>query len=235
MGDARALTRGIRETLWPVLRDAGFTEFKPRDAWQSGDAAVLVVNLWCLGAQAYKYRCTGTSFNLNVGVTFPRLQRQLRPDQKIPKLPPEPMAHVRALLLKGAFQKDHPGVAWYVEEDGSNLPEVLNRARDVLRSFGLPLLRELEDPRRLVTLFKTSPKEWVRRFGTDQLAAPEWEIHCGLARLAGDRSLADSLLQEAKAQLVEFQKGLRGPSGKKIYGSAVAELEDLVKRVEALR
>jgi hypothetical protein len=53
--------------------------------------------------------------------------------------------------------------------------------------------------------------------------------------LAGDRSLADSLLQEAKAQLVEFQKGLRGPSGKKIYGSAVAELEALVKRVEALR
>jgi hypothetical protein len=61
--DQRDLTRALRGTLWPTLRDAGFAERTERVAWRRSQDAIDVVEVQSVGAAAEAVGCTSFSFS----------------------------------------------------------------------------------------------------------------------------------------------------------------------------
>lgn len=70
--DAQDVTRGIRQTAWPLLRAAGFESFTGRTAWRYESTDVDVVNFQSFSAStADAVGCTPFSFSVNVGLWRP--------------------------------------------------------------------------------------------------------------------------------------------------------------------
>ena len=61
--DQRELTRALRATLWPMLRDVGFTERTDRVAWRRVPAGIDVVTVQTVGTAAEAVGCTTFSFS----------------------------------------------------------------------------------------------------------------------------------------------------------------------------
>ena len=68
----RDVTRAIRRTVWPVLREAGFESFTGRNAWRYVGEYVDVVNFQSFGGMlADSVGCTSFSFQVNLGLWSP--------------------------------------------------------------------------------------------------------------------------------------------------------------------
>jgi hypothetical protein len=60
--DQRELTRALRDTLWPALREVGFGERTDRVAWRRGPAGIDLVTVQTVGTAAEAVGCTTFSF-----------------------------------------------------------------------------------------------------------------------------------------------------------------------------
>lgn len=201
MLNARQFTREITKTVWPALRDVGFSKFAPRDAWRRSPHATECLNFFCYGAQARKYRATGLSFNLSVGIYYP----QAHEDRL--EFPKEPECDVRVAIPKRLRQDgfDNPRI-WYVDEDGSNLLEVMSAAKDSILAAESTLSSVFADPGRALDAFlDDDPKLW-KRLGTDDVLFPDWTVQAALALGVGKLRIAQRILDGAREMTDNWER-----------------------------
>src|SRR5271165_6784795 len=69
--DSRIVAREIKDEIWPMLRQHGFTEFGPKTAWRRQPDQIHVVNFQSFSSYlAGGVGCTTFSFALNLGIYF---------------------------------------------------------------------------------------------------------------------------------------------------------------------
>jgi len=150
--DSRIVSRELRAVVRPVLKDAGFTVFRGRDAWRSLGDQTWVVDFQSFNSHvAAGVGCTTYSFCVRLGMHLSGDERA--PGRADAVLPKEYESSFRFTGLKRLSQPwfhpwDDPRPTdrrdvWFVHEDGSNLAEVVRDARDVIATSGL---RQLERP-----------------------------------------------------------------------------------------
>ena len=135
----KRLRRQIREKAWPVLREAGFVEFRSMRAYRPGEGVVDVVEFrtfrpewneprW-LGGEAY---ANGGTFALLVGTYF------LDADES-----PRPRCHECHRCTRLAHETvDCPvdGRTFWPGKDGEKLEAIVDEAIRVLKGRGLDVL-----------------------------------------------------------------------------------------------
>jgi hypothetical protein len=146
---SRQVNAAIRRTIWPALRECGFSKFTARNAWCAQGDAISVVNFQSFGSYlAGSLGCTTHSFAVNVGVWYPCVARApwaaQWPDRYRSPTSPGPReveCHARNHLTKQISQPQFPRLGiWYVDRGGSNLQPVIADALQVLQGIGLPWL-----------------------------------------------------------------------------------------------
>ena len=180
----QAVSRALRQTLWPALRQVGFVTRADRIAWRHDGGHTDLVEVSALGSLADSVGATPASFGAYVG-SIPawfsgrpvpmrkglpaphywhcELQRTLHKTLSQPWFTPfsRPAAAStpRSFLLhreglKRVLRRDaHDRLdVWYVQEDGSNLEEVVQDLLRVVWSVGLPLLDAFHDPAAVVAM-----------------------------------------------------------------------------------
>lgn len=149
--DGRVVGQAIRKDVRPLLKDAGFTSFTDRKAWRETEYTFDHVNFRSYNAyHAGVLGCTSYSFTVEVGVFYrcfdPSLER-----------PQDYQCTFRALLGKTIRQpffatewgpaQDRPEVL-HILPDGSNLEEVIEESKHLMRTQGLPFLDHYNNPER---------------------------------------------------------------------------------------
>jgi hypothetical protein len=67
--DSKSVNKEIRQTIWPLLREAGFWRFSSRSAWRHAESRVEVLNFQSFNSyNAGVLGCTTYSFSVNLGV-----------------------------------------------------------------------------------------------------------------------------------------------------------------------
>ena len=145
--DSKAVAREIKRQIFPALKDAGFTRFTTKGAWRPRDHSVQVVYFQSFSAYlASGVGCTTYSFAIRCGVYYPSIARVSLPATEPIEFPEEYRCAARLTLLKPAPQKELARRdVWYVREDGSNLPEMIEHARGAVLERGLPWLDSFSD------------------------------------------------------------------------------------------
>lgn len=201
--DSRAVAIGIRNEIWPLLRADGFAKFSAKTARRNLVEQIHVVNFQSFNSYvAESVRCTTFSFALNLGIYFRSvpIDYPIRggPDPSVK--PQEYHCHFRHRLFKGIEQKALPRRdTWYVEPDGTNLPETLSDARRVLELEGLPWFRKfesLEGVLRLLLEEDNLPDVHAAQ------GSPARKYLIGhIARSLGRTDIADPMIAEAESEL----------------------------------
>jgi hypothetical protein len=150
--DSRVVNKEIKRTIWTLLKSEGFTKFTTRNAWRIKEETVEVVNFQSFNSYlASGIGCTTYSFGVNLGVYYKCFEETAWFKKVRLAYPPEYESHERKDLRKNIGQidlflqykgsrfpkRDRPGV-WYVIEDGKNLIEVINDAKQAIIADGLP-------------------------------------------------------------------------------------------------
>jgi hypothetical protein len=149
--DGKGVGRAIREGVRPLLKEAGFTSFTDRKAWRETEYTIDHVTLRSYSAyNAGVLGCTSYSFTVEVGVFYRTFDTELVRPQDF-------HCTFRAILGKTTRQpffvtewgpaQDRPEVL-YVLPDGTNLSEVIDESRSLLRAQGLPFMDHYNDPAR---------------------------------------------------------------------------------------
>jgi hypothetical protein len=147
MADSRDVAAGLKATVFPMLREAGFSRFKSRAAWRWRDEGVEVVDFHSLGSYlGSAVGVTSHSFGGNIGVYYKALHAVPWSTDPMPELPGEAGCHARRFLRKSMFQLwcRRPDV-WYVNPKGTNLEAVLADVRKAVVEQALPWLDEYRD------------------------------------------------------------------------------------------
>lgn len=167
---SREVNAELRASVWPALRELGFTDRTQRAAWKDYPDTVAVVDFWSFNAYtASTMGVTTFSFQLNLGIrarcssngaSFVKVK-----DGKL--RPREPECDVRRVLWKTILQPETalPQI-WYVREDGSNIREVVEDARLVLLTDGMTWIDEFSELERIVAFAENEPEQWDAKGST---------------------------------------------------------------------
>jgi len=202
--NSKTVNAAIAQTIWPILKDAGFNAFRARSAWRKRDQTVEVVNFQSFNASlAERLGCTTLSFSINLGVYYlcvhktPWVNRWPPVYPTPPDEPEESACHARRQLTKELKQKQFPRAdIWYLDLDGANLSEVIADARQTIQTIGLPSLAQFSDLRYALTQYlhprqKNHP-EFVPPLGT----LGDADVGSALALALNDLISARKLWQE---------------------------------------
>ena len=183
------MNRALRQVVWPVLKEHGFTRRTARTAWRDGPDQVDVVNFQSFNAyHASVMRVTSYSFAVNLGI-HPRCRTDQHTRVKDGQLRPEEwQCEFRRQLSKRVVQRETKTDLWYVRPDGSNLAEVTEDARDVLLSDGLAWFSQLDGLDALLETARNTPEADGGTWGMGGLGSPHRvELVAALAAAVEDR------------------------------------------------
>ncbi|WP_222195604.1 hypothetical protein [Modestobacter italicus] len=154
----QAVDRSMRRHIRPRLETAGFQDFTARRAWRRRGDVIDVVDFQAVGAHAAaSVGCTPFSFSVRAGV---RHQACVAADGSSAASTTRPgYEHCTFQVLLGkrlrqpdAFRpwgtgppRDRSDI-WAVEDDASNVEDVVADAGEMLLGTGLPILTELGSP-----------------------------------------------------------------------------------------
>lgn len=192
-----------------MLREAGFTAFRGRDAWRPLDDQTWVVAFQSFSSYlAEGVGCTTFSFSVRLGLHLAENVGSTGPTQAA--FPKEHESSFRFTGLKRLRQPwfhpwGHPTPTdrrdvWFVREDGSNLDEVANDARDVIATSGLRQLAAYRDPLYAYCALLDYARRWPPRAVDDDIevipsgahGSPRWrELVEVLGRRIGRDPAAD--------------------------------------------
>lgn len=150
--DSKVVSKCIRNIVWPCLKPLGFSGVKGRTAWRVWSHGVDVVNFQSFNSYlAGGVGSTTYSFAVNLGIHFDYIspvhgrKDWVSGDGLL--LPKEYQCEFRSGLEKTIPQDELPrkGI-WFVREDGSNVEEMVDNARDVILHVGLPWFERFRDP-----------------------------------------------------------------------------------------
>jgi hypothetical protein len=168
------VNRALRDTVWPAVKEHGFTRRTPRTAWRDRPDQVDVITFWSHNAyNAGALGVTTSSFQIQLGVhpcfrtseSTPVKDGQLRPQ--------EYACDFRRLLLKNFRQEETDrSEIWYVRADGANLTEIVEAARDMLLTEGLAWFNSLQGLERMLATARNEPEDMDKTWGMGNLGSP---------------------------------------------------------------
>ena len=226
--DSNVVSRELRAVVRPMLKEAGFSVFRGRNAWRQLDDQAWVVSFQSFNAYlAEGVGCTTYSFAVRLGLHLPD---DARPPARGPvDFPKEHESSFRFTALKrlrqpwfhpwgGPTATDRRDV-WFVREDGSNLTEVVRDARDVIAASGLRQLSAYRDPLFAYCALFDYARHWPPRAVSDDIEvipsgaydSPRWRE---LVEVLGHRLGRDPVADRAGGlpqELVEDVLGRAGP------------------------
>jgi hypothetical protein len=135
------VNKAIRRLIWPLLREAGFTQFTARYAWRYATGKIDVVNFQSFNSYlADGLRCTTFSFSVNLGCSFDAIPKRATVERINGYLRPrEWECHFRLRLQKTISQPELQRTdIWYVDPSEQNLEIVIEDAKRAIMEIGLP-------------------------------------------------------------------------------------------------
>ena len=139
--NSSVVSKAIRRVIWPLLREAGFSQFTTRYAWRYASGKIDVVNFQSFNSYlADGVGCTTFSFAVNLGCSFdaiPKRETVQRIDGNL--RPREWECHFRLSLQKTISQPELMRTnIWYVDRSEQNLEVVIEDAKRAITKIGLP-------------------------------------------------------------------------------------------------
>lgn len=203
--DSKTVNVQIRKTVWPQLKQQGFSVFTPRTAWRYDAEGVDVLNFQSFNSyNAEVLGVTTYSFAVNLGRYFLCVPPSFEPNRLKTKddriLPNEYDCHFRGRLQRSFEQKEGKDASvWYIDPTGSllrwaiqdvvkQIPTSVSEWFDNLR-IGSDALRVLSGPEAMGALWGYgNPGSPIRRYLTAYMA-----------RAAGQHRLAAEEMRAAIA------------------------------------
>jgi len=146
--DSKVVNNEIKKKIFPFLKESGFTEFNSRNALRITDQQVDIINFQSFNSYlAFGVGCTTYSFAINYYVYYKCYEKTPWFNGKVPSKPSEYMwmeqCRIRKTLNQaklfhpyGRYDGKDRDDTWYVKEDGSNLDEVIENAKDNIINGG---------------------------------------------------------------------------------------------------
>ena len=198
--DSQVVNREIRREIWPALRETGFDAFTGRTAWRHFPDRIWITNFQSFNSYfSLVDGCTTFSFALNLGIYFLALADQ---DGSTGDRPKDYQCQFRRKLTKQITQENYTRKdIWYVDQEGSNLLEVLDDARQVLLHDGMAWFNRFADLNFVLdTLVRADEDESL--FGIGAKWSPHRKLLIGRAAAAtGNEELGLRVLREAEAEM----------------------------------
>lgn len=135
----KQLRRQIREKAWPLLREAGFTEFRSLRAYRVDGTKIEVVEFATMRPEWGEPRWLGGEAYANAG-TFSLLVGTYQIDGDASPRPRCQDCHHCTRLAHESMDCAADGRTYWPGEDGSCLGAIVDEAVNVLRSRGLDVL-----------------------------------------------------------------------------------------------
>ena len=203
--DSKTVDKAIRQTIRPLLKEAGFAKNRGRNSWRLLENTAAVVNFQSFNSHyAESYGCTTFSLAVNAGLYFRETELCPWASGETPELPKEHECHLRMSPVKPEAYDDkctNPDI-WYVEPDGRNVSEVIDTIADVLSNSVLPWMdRHLDRDHLLQRFFSTEIQndESEAFFGAPYSPARA-NVICGVLISRRDIDSARQYLSECLSQ-----------------------------------
>jgi len=201
--DSKVVNQGIRDRIWPRLRERGFGMFSSRTAWRHHSDRMEVVNFQSFNAHyAAVIGCTTYSFVVNLGCYVLAIPPQYEPDRMKEKkgrlLPEEYRCHFRARISPNDHRSVHREKGlWSIDATGSNLDPSLEDVWGVLDGIGLPWFDQFASPAEVLRILRNEPlHDRLHGFGNNP--SPVRHYFLGYVALSlNDRTAAKEHLQHA--------------------------------------
>jgi hypothetical protein len=197
--DSKVVSREIKKSIWPPLRDAGFDTFTSRIAWRHNEGSIDVVEFQSLGNyNAEVMGLTSFSFDVRLGKfpTYLPPQWPLKVKDGA-QLPSEAESPFRRSLQCSLASKSIDKSLWSVAKDGRNLVWCI---RDVAAQLPntLAWFARLDDRREVLRILQSQDEQMSNLWGFGRNPSPLRSYLLGYAALAlGEDKLAKLKLQEA--------------------------------------
>lgn len=172
------VSKEIKRTVWPALKEIGFTHFTSRSAWRDKKDTIEIINFQSFNDYlATRIGCTTFSFAVNLGAYYKCVDETLWAKKRT-RLPQEYQCQARLHLIKSIHQDglfnpygsnvlerffskifsrrdkyDCPEI-WYVIKDGTNIKETVADAKNSIFTQGISWLDKMENLRYALEAFK---------------------------------------------------------------------------------
>lgn len=206
MMDSKVVTRGIKNGVWPVLKECGFDQFSSRTGWRHHSDRIDVVNFQSFNTyHASVIGCTTYSFAVNLGCYLLAIPSQYGPgfmkEKKGRLLPTEAQCHFRGRLHPGIPQpKRHATNIWFIDERGENLAASLTDVVARLEDHGLKWLAQSQNTPEVLRILLHEPEQMSELWGFGRNPSPIRHYFTGYVALRlGEQQLAAEHLESAFA------------------------------------
>jgi hypothetical protein len=170
----RDVNRALRERVWPALKTEGFDRRTGRNAWREHPDQIDVVNFWSHNSyNAGVLRINTLSFQMGLAV-HPRCRTTDQTPVKDGALRPQEAACDFRLTLTKPFEQDEtdrPEI-WFVRDDGSNLHDIVDAARDHILDAGFAWFATLDGVDRMLHVARHEPLTRYTAAGMGNLGSP---------------------------------------------------------------
>jgi hypothetical protein len=198
--DSKAVSKEIKGSVWPLLKQEGFSRFTSRSAWRYCGSKIDVVNFQSFNAyNASVMGLTPFSFAVNLGVFLTYVPPQWPPKQtKGDPTPHEAECHLRGRLVPHISQaRNAPEGLWSVDEQGSNLlwcvQDVAAQAPSAMAWFA-----RFNDKREVLRVLQEEDEDMMKLWGFGRNPSPLRSYMAGYVALAlGDEAFGRLKLREA--------------------------------------
>ena len=200
--DSKAVNKGIKAEVWPLLRDAGFSGFSSRTAWRHRQRQVDVVNFQSFNSyNASVLGCTTYSFSVNLGcylLEVPESFPSVKEKGGTP-LPEEYQCHFRGRLAKQLRQPEFPDKhIWFVDAEGAYIQAALHDVRMTMSRDALPWFDRLSDRGEVLRILREDEEIMSHLWGFGRQGSPVRQYLTGYVALAAGRhDIARESLQAA--------------------------------------
>lgn len=248
--DSKMVSRGIKSSVWPALKDQGFTFFTTRTAWRYHQDRIDVINFQSFNSyHASVIGCSTFSFAVNLGsfllyvpyehgaVNIKDKEGRLLPDESQCQLRGRVKPTDRRSLFDRLVHKATSKDVWFIREDGGNLESALREVRDRLLDEGLKWFLRLEQPEDVLRIFTSEPEAIGELWGFGNNPSPHRSYCIGYSALAlGKHELAlphlKSVLASGCFPLAEGQLGAAVAAAQSIIPPDLARTQPTTKKPE---
>jgi hypothetical protein len=210
--DSKVVNRGIKATIWPILKDNGFSHFTSRSAWRFHADRIDIVNFQSFNSyRASVIGCTTYSFVVNLGcylLYIPYQYGSTLIQQKGGRLLPEesqcPLRgrihpKDRRQFIERLLNHKSPGDIWPIDEDGNNLASTLEEVCQNLLTEGQEWFKRFDAPSEVLRIFTSEPEQIGGLWGFGNNPSPHRSYCIGYTALGlGQYELALSHLNAAR-------------------------------------
>jgi hypothetical protein len=199
--DSSVVNKQIRRIVWPLLRDAGFTQFTTRSAWRYAPTKIDVVNFQSFNSYlAEGIGSTTSSFAIRPGCSFDAIPRRETVERRDGYFrPKEWECHFRLALRKTIVQPDLKREdVWYVDPLGQNLGMVMENAIQTISDVAFSWFDRFNDSNEVLRTLLEDSQTDVGTWGFGNKPSPVRHMMTGYVALAlGKKQVAFEHIQAA--------------------------------------